>query len=234
VPDDQTTTTSAAPAASQPPSVAALVKAISEDALAQTAVPTNSPVVGVALAKPQPITRVLVITAMILIVIFSFLMLRMFTHVGELLSELRAKQERDYFPVVGPMPPSVELRDAQLFSAHLKARPQDALLLYAARVQAFHALGEWDMVLRTAEEAHAATTKTLPFHERIYYADALVQRERLVEAQAQLNSIPFHQLSAESAAMAHDVLSRLVIAEQRQDARRRTSTSVAHPAGMPR
>jgi hypothetical protein len=221
------------PTLTQPPSVGALVQAISEDALAVAAAssatppakPAARPVVGVAIGKPQPLTLVLVFLALILIIIFSLLIVSMFMHVGELMGEIRAKKFRDNHPVVEPLPPSTELRDARLFTQWLERRPRDVLYLYAGRVQAFYDAQDWDLVIRTGEETYAVTAKLLPLPQRVAYADALVQRERIHEADSVLRTISFHELPSDLTAKAHQVLSRLELVRQRHEARLRTAKS---------
>jgi tetratricopeptide (TPR) repeat protein len=201
------------------------VKAISEEALAKP--PEVDEPTTMHLPKPHPLSRLLVILSVLMIAILASLLVFTAHHVNGLLSQIRINQELRQNPPLPPLPTDAALMDDNIFSVAVRHYPNDAMRLYCARAAALFHRGDAYAAIACYQEAHVLLDNDLPAAGRIELSRALMQTGQFESAKRELRTLNFETLNDNDLAMANDVLSRILLAQQLQQRQ-----TIAHSAAL--
>ncbi len=208
---------------SQPPSMADLVRAISEEAAAPLA---PAPQV-MHLPRPHPLARLLVLGAVGLIIALAALLVVLTRHVQGLMSDIRAHEEMLANPPLPPLPTTERLLDAATFAIELAAQPTQHARLYSARARALVAAGRAAEAIDSFAIAAQLSDAPLAPADRVALAEALFTSGRADEARTMLLGIDPIRLGEAERARGNELLVRLTMAGLQ--AERQRLRGVAHP-----
>jgi hypothetical protein len=137
--------------------------------------------------------------------------------VRDLAAGITAHEAEADRPVAVPLPDPAHLLDPRAFAAALAQRPAELGALHAARARALAAKGDWDGALQAFAIARQQALITLPAADRIATAEALWQRARFQEAQAELLDLGLAGLGEADRAAAVELLGRCHLALRAQE-----------------
>lgn len=196
-------------ARTQAPSMAELVRAISEEA----AFPDEPSPVVMHLPKPHPIGRLLVLSTVGLIIVMATLLLVLTRHVQGLMNDIREREELLANPPLPPMPTSERLLDPSLFAIELATHPDQRGRLHAARAHALVDVGRAPEAIEGFSLATHLRDAPLTPADRVALGDALLTTGRVDEARTLLLGIDPRQLDETQRARSNDILVRAAMAQ---------------------
>jgi len=196
-------------APSQPPSMADLVRAISEEAK----VPTGLIPVVMHLPRPHLLGRLLVIGTVVLIMVMAALLVVLTRHVQGLMADIRHREELLANPPLPPLPVSGRLLDSATFAIELASRPGQRGRLHAARAHALVDAGRAQEAIDGFAIASRLNDAPLAAADRIALSDALLATGRADEARVLLLGIDPTRLEDGQRAHSNDLLVRVAMAQ---------------------
>jgi hypothetical protein len=204
-------------AASQPPpSIAELVRTITEEA---QAIPEPTHVV-MHLPRPHLVARVLVITVVFMIAGMASLLLVLTSHVQGLMADIRVQEELRANPPLPPLPAAERLLDPATFAIECAARPAEAGRLHAARAQVLVGAGRAQEAIEGFAIATRLNDRPLAPADQLALGEAYYLSGQLEVARALLLAIDVTRLDESGRARANDCLGRLTMAQWRAERRR--------------
>ncbi|HEX3134471.1 MAG TPA: hypothetical protein VHX44_12910 [Planctomycetota bacterium] len=195
-------------ARTQAPSMAELVRAISEE----VAVPAEPSPVFMHLPKPHPIGRLLVLSTVGLIIIMATLLLVLTRHVQGLMADICEREELLAHPPLPALPSSVRLLDPSTFAIELATHPDQSARLHAARAHALVDGGRASEAIEGFAVACRLNDAPLAPADRVALGDALLATGRVDEARTLLLGIDPTQLDEPQRARSNDLLVRVAMA----------------------
>lgn len=212
------------------PSVAELVRAISEEAVAPAA---PAPAV-IQLPRPHPFARVLVLGIVGLILVLATLLVVLMRHVQDLLGDIRTREELLANPPLPPLPANERLLDAATFAIELAGQPTRHARLHAARAHALVDAGRAAEAIEGFALAARLGDAPLAPGDRVALGAALMAAGRAAEARTVLIGIDPTRLGVTERERCHELLARLTLDGLREERRRpRGSTPGAAAPTVP-
>ncbi len=209
-------------ARSQPPSLAELVRAISEE----VPVPAVPAPMVMQMPRPHPLSRLLLITAVMLCALLATMLYGLTHHVQNLMADIRLQEAERANPALAPLPSTERLLDPSIFAMDCAARPAEVGRLHAARAHALVAAQRPLEAIDGFALASQWNDAPLAAVDRVALGEALLATGRADEARTLLLGIDMTDLSDDLRARSNDVLGRVVMA-QRQAERLRPLAPVA-------
>lgn len=210
-------------AGAQPPSMAELVRAISEEAAAPV---VPAPQV-VQLPRPRLFGRLLVLAAVGLIIAMAALLVLLTRHVQGLMSDIRTREELLANPPLPPLPADERLLDGTTFAIELAAQPAQHARLHAARAHALLGVGRATEAIEGFAIAATVSDAPLAPVDRVALGEALFATGEVDAARATLLTIEPGHLGVADQARCNDLLVRLTMAGLQ--AERQQMRSVVRP-----
>ena len=206
---------------SQPPSMAELVRAISEEAR----VPSGLVPVTMHLPRPRPLGRALVIATVVLIVLMAALLMVLTRHVHGLMTDIRHREHLLANPPSPTMPTNGRLLEASTFAIDLASRPQHAGLLHAARAHALIDAGRPQEAIEAFATASRLNDAPLVVLDRIALSEALLATGQADAARSLLLGIDATRLDDTQRAYSNDILVRVAMVQWKAQQQRLKQTS---------
>lgn len=204
-------------AASQPPpSIADLVRTITEEA---QAIPEPTHAV-MHLPRPHPVARMLVISAVLLIAGMAGILVVLTRHVQGLMVDIRVQEELRANPPLPPLPVAERLLDPATFAIECAARPAETGRLHAARAHVLVERGRPLEAIESFATAARLTDRPLAPVDQLALGEAYFVSGELDTARSLLLAIDVTRLDDAGRARANDVLGRLTMAQWHVERRR--------------
>ena len=191
-----------------PPSVGALVRAISDEAIAaEEAIHAVPQAVFMQLPKPRPITWILTIFGgglALIVAGLTLVMVRAWYDLGPAIAE----RERAFaHPAPPPLPTDEGLLDDEVTAIYLKSQPTATARLFRARAHALQARGDFAGAIAAWLEIQA---RVVPWsgEDRLGLAEALAASGRTGEAIAVLRAVPLAAQTGETRSAVLALLTR--------------------------
>ncbi len=208
---------------SSPPSMADLVRAISEEA----AQPREIAPTFVVMKVPRPhwIIRLLIFSAVILTSLLAMMLYGLTLHVQGLMSDIRAQEYRRANPLLSPLPSAERLLNPTAFAIDSAIRISEGGRLHTARAQALVTVGRHAEAIDTFATASQLNDAPLADADRVALSEALHAVGRSEEAQVILLGVDFSKLNADQRARGNDTLGRLAMGRWHLERERLTTPS---------
>ncbi len=191
-----------------PPSVGALVRAISDEAIAaEEALHAMPQAVFMHLPKPKPIIWILTIFAGGLALIVAALTLTMVRAWYELGPAIAQRELALTHPAPPPLPTDAGLLDDEITALYLKSQPTATARLFRARAHALRAHGDLEGAIAAWLEIKA---RVVPWsgEDRLGLAEALAACGHTGEAIAVLRAVPLAMQAPETRSAVLALLTR--------------------------